>query len=256
MALAEPCFFVVTLHPVDGPVLSPTVSPMGAIPPTLTLPFEPPPLDAPDGLDLAAVERFVDRLAAIPSTDNLFNPWAATHPDLDVPNAAEIRRHNLVRYLASRFRARLLVVGEAAGYQGCRFSGIAFTSERQILSGLLGPGYAPSSLRPEGWSEPSATIVHKALGAHDADVVLFNILPLHPHRPAEPLTNRTPSAREVSPFVPLVAELASLLEVGQIAPVGRIAGTHLEGVATLPPLRHPAHGGATLFSRQITEILS
>ena len=58
-------------------------------------------------------------------------------------------------------RSPLLLVGEAMGYAGGRFSGLAFTAERTLAG--WGPPYEATSLRPEGWAEQSGTIVHGAL---------------------------------------------------------------------------------------------
>ena len=99
---------------------------------------------------------------------------------------------------------RLLLIGEAPGYQGCRFSGIAFTSERSL------PPAARTSIRPEGWSEPSATIVHGALrdlGLEEA-TILWNACPFHPALPSGPLTNRTPTPADLVRGVPFFAAQA------------------------------------------------
>jgi hypothetical protein len=91
-------------------------------------------------------------------------------------------------------------------------SGLAFTSERQ----LTGTGPA----------EASATIVHGALAELGMveDVLLWNVVPTHPHRPGEPLSNRVPTRSEASEGLPFVEELAAGREV--IA-VGRLAAQAL-----------------------------
>jgi len=61
-----------------------------------------------------------------------FNQYRDVHPELDLPRGAVVRRHNLRCYLEAFAGARFVLVGEAAGYAGCRFSGIPFTCEAQF----------------------------------------------------------------------------------------------------------------------------
>ena len=139
-----------------------------------------------------------------------------------------LRRRRLEEYLARALGARVLLVGEAAGYRGARVSGVPFTSERQ----LTGTGPA----------EATATIVHRVLvelGLED-DVLLWNVVPTHPHRPGEPASNRRPNAGEIAAARPFLEELA---RGRTVVPVGRVAEAAL-GVAGI---RHPSHGGARAF---------
>ncbi len=84
----------------------------------------------------------------------------ATHNQYRGPGGAE-RLANLRHYLDQRRDAEVVALGEAAGYQGMRWSGIAFTSERDLLR--WGSPFRITSDRPRGWSEPSGTIVHRVL---------------------------------------------------------------------------------------------
>ena len=59
--------------------------------------------------------------------DGAFNQYLESNPDLEKPDGPAIRRRNLRRYLCEFANASYLLVGEAAGYAGCRFSGIPFT---------------------------------------------------------------------------------------------------------------------------------
>src|SRR2546428_5159631 len=61
-----------------------------------------------------------------------FNPYRDAGAD-DGPDAPALRQANLRFYLEQRRDADVVAVGEAAGYQGLRWSGIAFTSERDLL---------------------------------------------------------------------------------------------------------------------------
>ena len=142
----------------------------------------------------------------------------------------------LVAYLESRRHAPVLLVGEAAGYRGARVSGIPFTSERQ----LTGAGPA----------EATATIVHRVLeelGVAER-VLLWNVVPTHPHVVGEPRSNRPPTRPEVDAGLTFVGELAR----GRRAiAVGRLAEAALGG----PAVRHPSHGGAERFRSGLASLL-
>jgi uracil-DNA glycosylase len=143
------------------------------------------------------------------------------------PGAAR-RRARLRAYLEERADAPLLLVGEAPGYRGARVSGIPFTSERQLT------GHGPA--------EATATIVQRVLaelGLTEA-ILLWNVVPAHPHLPGWPDTNRAPRRVEIEAGLPFVRALARRRRV---VPVGRCAGEALR----LPWIRHPSHGGAIAF---------
>jgi uracil-DNA glycosylase len=144
------------------------------------------------------------------------------------------RRERLAAYLEARAKAPVLLVGEAPGYRGARISGIPFTSERQ-LSGT-------------GPAEATATIVHRVLErlGLGADVLLWNAVPAHPHRPGEPRSNRRPTRAELEAGRPFVEALA---EGRAVIPVGRVSG---EAVG-LPWIRHPSRGGASAFAAGLLE---
>jgi hypothetical protein len=142
----------------------------------------------------------------------------------------------LAAYLEARSSARWLLVGEAAGWRGARVSGLPFTSERQ----LTGAGPA----------EATATIVHRVLGelGVEEDVLLWNVVPTHPHRPGEPRTNRPPTRAEVEAGGPFLAELAG---DRRVVAVGRVA----ERALGVPGVRHPSHGGARAFRDGLVQTL-
>ena len=180
-----------------------------------------------------------------------FNQYAESGPD-DVPGAPEIRLANLRAYLAERAGADVVCLGEAGGYQGMRWSGIAFTSERDLLR--WGAPYRPSCAA-RTWSAPSGTIVHKVLEELGAErrVILWNTVPTHPHRPGEPLSNRRPTVAEVEAGAPLAMRLIELVRPRTVVAVGRIAES------VLPPgtayVRHPANAGGPAFREGMRVIL-
>jgi hypothetical protein len=195
---------------------------------------------------------FVDRVAAL-EFGSCFRPLTDEHPELDLPGAAATRRANLVQYLVERTRERPVVLaGEAMGYAGGRFSGIAFTAERTLLE--WGEPYGLTSFRPEGFKEMSGSIVHGLLGDLGVEprVLLWNTVPAHPHPPGRPLGNRAPTMRERSSGGEALALFLEAVRPLAIVPVGRIAERALAdlGVESLPAVRHPAQGGANQFRAQ------
>ena len=149
---------------------------------------------------------------------------------------AAVRRDRLRAYLEARRQAPLLLVGEAAGHRGARVSGVPFTSERQLS------GRAPA--------EATATIVRSALEelGLEESVLLWNVVPTHPHRPGEPQSNRRPTSREISDGLFFFDALARCRDV---VAVGRVA----HEATGAPYVRHPSHGGASAFRIGLVEWL-
>ena len=144
------------------------------------------------------------------------------------------------------------------GYNGGRFSGIAFTAERTLIR--WGAPYLTTSHRPEGYAEQSGSIVHGALDLAGLErrVLLWNVVPAHPFRPGKALSNRTPTAEELRLGAEPLAELIGLSRASGVVAVGRSAERTLAWleIPTLACLRHPANGGATAFRQGLAELPS
>lgn len=179
-------------------------------------------------MELTAIEAFVRAVSAarIGTTHNFYRDGAG----------AAQRRSRLAAYLESREAAAVLLVGEAAGYRGARVSGVPFTSERQLS------GRAPA--------EATATIVQRVLRElRIADrVLLWNLVPTHPHRPNEPASNRRPTRAEIRAGRVFLDQLA---RGRRVVAVGRLAHAELGGEY----VRHPSHGGAAEFRRSLVAAL-
>ena len=146
-------------------------------------------------------------------------------------------RRRLGDYLAARASAPILLVGEAAGWRGARVSGLPFTSERQLTG--------------SGPAEATATIVQRTLAELGVAerVLLWNLVPTHPHRPGEPSSNRPPTRAEIEAGAGFLAELA---RGRRVLAVGRLAHARLGG----PYVRHPSHGGAAAFRDVLASVLA
>lgn len=230
-----------------------------------------PALPPRQGQEPISIDRFIAELSAF-SSPGVFNPWLDVDRvnDLDA-KAPAVRRDQLRRYLAGRAgRAKLLLVAEAAGYQGAKFSGIAMTSERQLLAApetggefFDGPKRRTSrpAVQPAGFTEPTATIVWGRLlaaGLRGRDWVNWNAFAWHPHRPGEALSNRTPTPRELEAGAPALERFLALFPGAKVIAVGRKSSATLAalGVDVAAEVRHPANGGASAFGAGVATYLA
>jgi len=222
------------------------------------------------------IDDFLRLLKESPS-GAVFNPWWQVDEQNDIGrNAPGIRRKQLRAYLRKRLRkANVAIIGEALGYRGGHFSGIPMTSERLLLGRSKGFALEPNDLFssikprrtskpekwPDGFSEPTATIVWIALlrlGLKPDQFVLWNAFPWHsfdPHRGL--LSNRTPNESERSAGLLVLKAFLKLFPCEQVVALGKIAGAQLEELGVdAPYVRHPASGGAKLFRQQIAKIVA
>ncbi|HEY2626008.1 MAG TPA: uracil-DNA glycosylase [Candidatus Udaeobacter sp.] len=220
-----------------------------------------------------SVEKFLRRLKKSPS-GAVFNPWWQIDEENDVPQAPRIRREQLRAYLCDRLgKARLAIIGEALGYGGGHFSGIPMTSERLLLGRKT--GIAPERILlgitprrtskpqkcPDGFSEPTATIVWSTLLRLElsaAEFVLWNAFPWHSFDPCRGrLSNRTPTNSQQSTGIPVLKAFLDLFPCHEVVALGRIAAAQLKDLAVSARyVRHPASGGAKLFRHQIAKIVA
>ncbi|MFC2029648.1 uracil-DNA glycosylase [Chloroflexota bacterium] len=198
-----------------------------------------------------AYETLFQILSTYKPGANTFNQYAAASPTLDLPDADALRLRNLELYLDAFADARYLLVGEAAGYAGCRFSGIPFTCEAQLLgpaalSWTKGRALSHSSRADRPWTERSATMVWDALGER-RDCLLWNAFPWHPIGSSGPLTNRAPG-RDVTDGLEALQWLSALIPQAQPIAVGRVAERALGQIGIVAPyVRHPSRGGKRKF---------
>jgi uracil-DNA glycosylase len=185
---------------------------------------------------------------------NLFNPWRDHCTDDERWNGPDVKFARLAAHLDCV--PEFILCGEAPGYLGCRHSGIAFTSERLLLEGKI-PRISPIGRRLTGrarpYSEPSATIVWNALYKLGIEkrTILWNALQLHPHKPGNSQSNRTPTSAEIELGRPALRMLIAEFPTAKVVAVGRKAEGLLNAMGVVPAatVRHPANGGATKFAQ-------
>ncbi len=187
----------------------------------------------------------------------MINPYRDPIPGVDLPNADRLRRENLHNYLASITEwPRYLALGEAPGWRGCRFSGVPFTNEAQLVTGALPFSGSQTSLRASPYCEASATIFWRVMRPYHPRFLVWNCVPFHCHKSGEPLSNRSPTMAEIDDLTPLLARLISLLAPEQVIAIGKSARRALFqlGFHCLE-VRHPSHGGSTEFGASMVRIL-
>ena len=188
----------------------------------------------------------------------LFNPYNQTHPDLDLTCGDQIRRQNLQNYLQSfQETPTNLILGEAPGWRGCRFSGVPFTSETQILSGTLPFPGMQSSRNERPYAEASATIFWRVMCPHHPQFLVWNCLPFHPYQRGKPLSNRSPKRTEIRAYLHLLEGFIEILSPTRVIAVGASAQFALAEVnVDAQRVRHPSHGGSREFQAGIEELFN
>lgn len=210
---------------------------------------------APANVD-ADIRRFGLGLQKAPCGGNVTNFYRA--------GRTNTQRHNLQCYLQQlrALQPALLLVGEAPGYNGCRLTGVPFSSEALIAEGVLGGslfteanGYRIS--RQRHTREQSAAIVWELLQRHGTAALCWNAFCFHPHRPGNPDSNRKPTVAEITAAAPFLTQLLALFpSVTSVVAVGNSAERALSqlGIAHTR-VRHPAHGGKPQFVPGLEAVL-
>ena len=197
-------------------------------------------------------------LAAVPSTDIVFNQYRDYDDQIDLPIAATIRMRNLQRYLAEATKtASILVVGESAGPWGSRFSGIPFTGERQLLDPSF-PFHGERSSKdnpdlPSRYTPPfisgSAKIFWEVMLPYYDRFLIWDAFPFYPHC--------KPTKGEVSQFGEALQLIKAYIKPKKIVAVGMKASEELDSLGEDSTcVRHPAQGGKIKFTLGMQKIFN
>ncbi|HEU4760108.1 MAG TPA: uracil-DNA glycosylase [Dehalococcoidia bacterium] len=202
-------------------------------------------------------EAFVARLAAV-SLPDTFNPYRDVCPIHDSPDSPAVRRANQTAWLAAQLRLRPdgLWVGEAGGYRGLRRTGLLLTSEEWLdtASARLGVHFRKATVTPIA-KELSAGAVWREIERLGRVPLIWAAVPLHAHRPGQPLTNRNPTVSEVRTFHALLEELLAAFRPRTVIAIGRIAERALTEVGVpCTYVRHPSMAGIPQFREGIRGI--
>lgn len=187
------------------------------------------------------------QLRTSPTACNFYQPDSDAKGDFSTTAGERLER--LREHLRRTESGDLVFVGEAAGWNGARQSGVPFTSAADV--GL------------QGNTEPSATVMHTLLDRYGLAkrALLWNAFPLHPHKPGDPRSNRTPTAGEFrsgQDTIRLAVRGRRIICVGRKAQlwVHRATGVAIADASQAREtdralrIRHPSHGGGPEFLAQ------
>ena len=196
--------------------------------------------------------EFIDELKKQGNTQTVSNPYLN-----------EGVSGNLKLYLELMLKTdgkRILLVGEAPGYKGCKITGIPFTSGKvfekvnhPVLSGIKG-NLRLSKIE----SEHTATIVWNYLATKSSTPLFWNSFPYHPHPEGNENKNRAPTDEEIEAGVKFLHALNTIFKPEIIAGIGN-SGVDCAKRAfpemEIKYIRHPSFGGKSEFIEGMNEII-
>jgi hypothetical protein len=199
--------------------------------------------------------EFVQALARI-HFENVFNPYADSCPIWDLEKASIVRRRNLELVLTAALSAPVdsIWIARDLGYRGGRRTGLALTDDVHLHchSELFHIQPLARATSGPAVSERTAAVVWRILRSVGRPVFLWNIFPLHPHEPGEPMSNRRHTRVERDTCAPLLLWLLKALNPKEVVAIGRDSQAALAslGVHAIT-VRHPSFGGQTQFAADL-----
>lgn len=191
-----------------------------------------------------------------------------------VSNSDIVRNHYLnaftcenlalyLKWLLKSQQPRILLVGEAPGYKGCKISGIPFTSSmafRRFDHPLLNE--LKEQVKFEKLeNEATSTIIWQYLSSKNITPIFWNSFPFHPHHENNENANRPPNENEIKTSIKFLHQLHEIFKPDLIAGIGnsghyclKIAFSASNG--DYQKIRHPSFGGKSDFIHGMDSILS
>jgi uracil-DNA glycosylase len=207
---------------------------------------------------LKKLKDFVEELAVTEVTPNVYNQYSYESEE----NA--VRRNNLLIYLKSMYKLKpkVILVGEAPGYRGCRLTGVPFTSEHLLMNNMKGlhlfgreAGYKLVQEKDKLLKEATATIIWETLLKYGMLSLAWNAFPFHPHRAGNGESNRTPLKQELFIGQKPLIKMIQLFNIKKVVAVGGKAEESLTKLnIECSRVRHPAQGGKNDFVEGIKNI--
>lgn len=203
----------------------------------------------------AAVDTFVQALSSV-TLEHVFNPYYERCPLHDRHDAPQRRQRNLALSLetAIDLQVRTVWIARDLGYRGGRRTGLALTDEVHLdsYSSLFQGLRVAKATKGPAVGERTASVIWQMLLRLGEPVFLWNVFPLHPHEPDDPMSNRCHTRRERETCARFLHDILDLLQPETVIAIGGDAHRAVDslGIEALQ-VRHPSYGGQNTFIGQI-----
>ena len=170
---------------------------------------------------------------------------------------ARIKSRNLLLYLKKmqELDPKVLLVGEAPGYKGCKLTGIPFTSEYQIRNNNFFKGEFEVLNTDNPEYENSAKIIWDTIGKTRQLPLMWNIYPFHPS--TRNGRNGKPNVKDMDMGKDILEKLLTMFNIRAIYCVGRKSESALKNHELFRGyVRHPSHGGSKECMKSLDVILN
>lgn len=197
-------------------------------------------------------DELVARLAEV-HLPSVFNPYADQCDVHDLPEAAAIRRANLLTALerGQSDGVDAIWFGRDLGYRGGRRTGLALTDELHMLDLRYHPKWRAAAKATKGVvvRERTAAVIWSMIRRLARPPLLWNAFPLHPHDPDSQLSNRAHSSRERSETAWTIEVLVQRYDRPRLIAIGNDASKALSQLGfDHETVRHPSYGGQRDFT--------
>ncbi|MDE6548887.1 MAG: uracil-DNA glycosylase [Muribaculaceae bacterium] len=178
-------------------------------------------------------------------------------PSEENPGEARMKSKNLLLYLKKmqELDPKILLVGEAPGYKGCKRSGIPFTSEYQILNNDFFKGEFEVFNTDNPKCEKSAKVIWDTIEKTRQFPLMWNIYPFHPS--TRDGRNGKPNAKDVDMGKDILEKLLTMFNISCMYCIGRKSEYALKNHKLFKGyVRHPSHGGIRECKESLENILN
>ena len=209
---------------------------------------------------MTPAQKLVDELSKL-SFKNTFNPYSNRCVVHDLHDAPQLRYQTLLRVLQIAVTCDIdsLWVGRDLGYRGGRRTGLPFTDDVHAdeYARRWGISIQQPTSSTANYTERTATVVWRVLSRIAVPVFLWNVFPLHPHKPGKQFSNRLHNNVERKAGELLLAQVIDLLKPRRLIAIGNDAArvvSRIPAECEVVHVRHPSYGGQSVFVSQMSEL--